>query len=235
MARLPDLEALAAEHGLKIASIADLIEYRRRTERLVECTSSVKLPTPHGEFELHLYESPVTGEAHLALTVGPLGPGRSGCEGPALVRVHSQCLTGDVFDSLRCDCGAQLEGAMCQIAESGCGALLYLRQEGRGIGLENKLRAYALQEARGLDTVEANLELGFPPDLRSYGIGAQILHDLGVRRMRLLTNNPRKVVGLTGWGLEIIERVAIEVAACEHNRGYLAAKRSRLGHMLGDG
>jgi len=232
MARLPDLVEFAREHDIKIASVADIIEHRRRTERLVECTSTVKLPSRWGDFDLHLYESAVTGESHLALTVGALGAGRDGCESPALVRVHSQCLTGDVFHSKRCDCGEQLDAAMKQIAESGCGALVYLRQEGRGIGLENKIRAYALQE-HGRDTVDANIELGFPADLRDYGIGAQILHDLGVRKMRLLTNNPRKLVGLTGYGLEIIERVPIEVCPGEHNQDYLDTKRTRLGHLLG--
>ena len=163
--------------------------------------------------------------------MGALEPGGPGRDGPTLVRVHSECLTGDVFRSLRCDCGDQLHAAMRCIQEAGSGVLLYLRQEGRGIGLENKLRAYALQE-KGRDTVDANIELGFPPDLRNYGIGAQILHDLGVRKMRLLTNNPRKIVGLTGYGLEVVERVPIEVGATEHNREYLAAKRTRLGHML---
>jgi 3,4-dihydroxy 2-butanone 4-phosphate synthase/GTP cyclohydrolase II len=233
MARMPDLEAFAAAHGMKIGAVADIIEHRRRTERLVTCTASLKLPTIHGDFNLHLYEDSTVGEAHLALTVGNLGPGRDGCSEPALVRVHSQCLTGDVFGSLRCDCGDQLKTAMDQISSSGCGVLLYLRQEGRGIGLENKLRAYALQE-QGRDTVDANLELGFAPDLRQYGIGAQILHDLGVRQMRLLTNNPRKIVGLTGYGLEVVERVPLEIKPCEHNRDYLATKKARLGHLLGD-
>jgi 3,4-dihydroxy 2-butanone 4-phosphate synthase/GTP cyclohydrolase II len=235
MARMPDLEEFAAVHELKIAAVADLIEHRRRMEKLVTCTTSVHLPTTHGDFDLHLYESTVTDESHLALTVGDLGPGRtSGCKAPALVRVHSQCLTGDVFGSCRCDCGQQLNTAMAQIHQSGCGALLYLRQEGRGIGLENKLRAYALQE-KGRDTVDANLDLGFAPDLRNYGIGAQILHDLGIRRIRLLTNNPRKIIGLNGYGLEVIERVPLVVDACEHNRTYLDTKKTRLGHLLGDG
>ena len=234
MARLPDLQAFAAEHGMKIASVAQIIEHRRKTEKLVKCTSKVKLPTEFGEFDLYLYETELTGESQLALTVAPIAPGRIGCHPPTLVRVHSECLTGDVFHSLRCDCGDQLHAAMRQIQETGCGALLYLRQEGRGIGLENKLKAYALQE-QGRDTVDANLELGFPPDLRNNGIGAQILHDLGIRKMRLLTNNPRKIVGLTGYGLEVVERVPIEIGATEHNREYLAAKRTRLGHLLGDG
>jgi len=233
MARLPDLVEFAKEHDLKIASVADIIGHRRRTEKLVERTSTVKLPSVYGDFDLHLYESAVTGESHIALTVGELGTGRGACGKPALVRVHSQCLTGDVFHSRRCDCGEQLEAAMGKIAESGCGALVYLRQEGRGIGLENKIRAYALQE-EGRDTVDANLELGFPADLRDYGIGAQILHDLGVREMRLLTNNPRKLVGLTGYGLEVVERVPLEISPCEHNRSYLDAKRTRLGHLLGE-
>jgi len=232
MARLPDLVEFAREHDIKIASVADIIEHRRRTEKLVECTTTVKLPSRWGDFDLHLYEPEVTGESHVALTVGELGPGNPCCEIPALVRVHSQCLTGDVFQSRRCDCGEQLESAMRAISMSGCGALVYLRQEGRGIGLENKIRAYVLQE-HGRDTVDANLELGFPADLRDYGIGAQILHDLGVRKMRLLTNNPRKLVGLTGYGLEVVERVPIEVCPGEHNQDYLDTKRTRMGHLLG--
>ena len=233
MARMPDLEAFAAEHGVRIATVADLIEYRRKNEKLVECTTAVKLPTKHGQFDLYLYTSSITGESHLALTRGPLGPGEAACDEPALVRVHSQCLTGDVFGSCRCDCGDQLDAAMKLIDEAGRGVLLYLRQEGRGIGLENKIKAYALQE-KGRDTVDANLDLGFPADLRDYGIGAQILHDLGIRKIRLLTNNPRKIIGLTGYGLEVVERVPLEVPACEHNRTYLATKRTRLGHLLAD-
>lgn len=235
MARLPDLEKFAAGHGVKIASVRDIIEHRSRTERLVSCEASVKLPTEYGDFDMHLYTSPemfMTGGGHVALTVGPFGPGARGVEEPVLVRVHSECLTGDVFRSMRCDCGAQLEAATRRVQEERCGVVLYLRQEGRGIGLENKLRAYHLQEEKGLDTVDANLELGFPPDLRDYGIGAQILYDLGVRKMRLLTNNPRKIVGLSGYGLEIAERVPLEVPPSEHNREYLEAKRLRLGHLL---
>jgi len=232
MARMADLEEFAARHGLKMAAIADLIEYRRRTEKLVNCTVSVKLPTRFGQFDLHLYEVPITGESHLALTAGPLGPGRPECASSVLVRVHSQCLTGEVFRSLRCDCGDQLDEALRKVSEAGCGVVLYLRQEGRGIGLENKLRAYALQE-HGRDTVDANLELGFAADLRDYGIGAQILRDLGVRKMRLMTNNPRKIVGLAGHGLEVVERVSLEVPAGKFNKDYLAAKRTKLGHLLG--
>lgn len=235
MARLPDLEKFAAGHGVKIASVRDVIEYRSRTERLVSCEASVKLPTEYGEFDMHLYTSPevfMAGRGHVALSVGPFGPGARGVEEPVLVRVHSECLTGDVFRSMRCDCGAQLEAATRRVQEERCGVVLYLRQEGRGIGLENKLRAYHLQEEKGLDTVDANLELGFPPDLRDYGIGAQILYDLGVRKMRLLTNNPRKIVGLSGYGLEIAERVPLEVPPSEHNKEYLAAKRTKLGHLL---
>ncbi len=233
MARLPDLEVFAEEHGLKIGSVEQIIEYRRKTERLVECQTSVKMPTFHGEFDLHLYHSDITGESHLALVLGGFTPGGKPCDEPVLVRVHSECLTGDVFGSLRCECGAQLSAAMRAVAHEGKGAVLYMRQEGRGIGLEAKLKAYSLQQ-NGFDTVEANEELGFAADLRDYGIGAQMLIDLGVRKMRLLTNNPRKVVGLAGYGLDIVERVPLEVGRDEANVNYLRTKKEKLGHLLGE-
>ena len=226
MARLPELEQFAAQHGLKIISVADLIAYRRRHEKLVRRVAQTSLPTQHGRFTAIAYENLINGEHHLALVMGDVADGR-----PVLVRVHSECLTGDVFGSLRCDCGAQLAMAMRMVAQEGRGVVLYMRQEGRGIGLLNKLRAYELQD-QGLDTVEANQRLGFPPDLRDYGIGAQILADLGVRRIRLLTNNPRKVVGLAGHGLEVVERVPIAIPPNEQNRAYLRAKREKLGHLL---
>jgi len=226
MARLPRLEKVARELGLHIVTIADLIAYRRRNEKLVEKVQSIHFPTEHGEFTLHLYKSLASGKSHIALTKGEIEH-----DEPTLVRVHSQCLTGDVFGSLRCDCGAQLIHAMDQIERAGRGVLVYMNQEGRGIGLENKIRAYALQD-QGHDTVEANEALGFPADLRDYGLGAQILADLGVGKIRLLTNNPRKVVGLTAYGLEIVDRVPIEILANDINRRYLTAKRDKLGHLL---
>jgi len=227
MARLPQLERFAAEHGLRIISVAQLIEYRRRHEKLVRRVASAHLPTSIGEFEAIAYENTISGEHHLALVMGaPFTP-----DEPTLVRVHSECLTGDALGSLRCDCGEQLRAAMRAIAQEGRGVLLYMRQEGRGIGLLNKLRAYELQD-QGLDTVEANERLGFPADLRDYGIGAQILYDLGVRRLRLLTNNPRKIVGLRGYGLEVVERVPLEIPPTETNRDYLRAKKEKLGHLL---
>jgi 3,4-dihydroxy 2-butanone 4-phosphate synthase/GTP cyclohydrolase II len=226
MARLPRLREIAAELGLKMVTIADLIAYRRRTDRLIERVESIHFPTEYGEFTLHLYRSLASGHNHIALVKGEIRG-----EVPALVRVHSQCFTGDVFGSLRCDCGAQLHQAMMMIEKAGSGVLLYMNQEGRGIGLENKIRAYALQDA-GHDTVEANEALGFPADLRDYGVGAQILADVGVVKMKLLTNNPKKVVGLESHGLDVVDRVPIEIVANDVNRGYLAAKRDKLGHLL---
>ncbi len=237
MARLPDLRDYCRTHNLKLCSIADLIEYRRRTEKLVQREIALKLPTEYGEFDLIAYTSIVDQEPHLALTLGGVGvvDGTGTvpcCEAPILVRMHSECLTGDALHSAKCDCGPQLAYAMKQVAEAGRGVIVYMRQEGRGIGLLNKLRAYKLQQEEGLDTVEANQRLGFAPDLRHFGIGAQILHDLGVRHIRLLTNNPRKVIGLDGYGLKIVERVPIVMVPGEHNRGYLNTKKAKLGHLL---
>ncbi|MEE9269655.1 MAG: bifunctional 3,4-dihydroxy-2-butanone-4-phosphate synthase/GTP cyclohydrolase II [Candidatus Krumholzibacteria bacterium] len=226
MARLPRLGRIAVEHNLKIVTIQALIEYRRRTEKLVSRTAHTELPTRYGTFTLYLYKSEIDDARHVALVRGDIGG-----DEPTLVRVHSECLTGDVFGSMRCDCGSQLGTALSQIENAGRGVLLYMRQEGRGIGLENKIKAYALQE-HGRDTVEANEELGFAPDLRDYGIGAQILADLGIKKMRLLTNNPKKVVGLKAYGIEIVERVPVEVSANENNIGYLSTKRDKLGHIL---
>ena len=225
MARVGDLGEYQRTHGLKACTIAQIIEYRRRTEKLVEREETVDMPTDYGEFDCHLYRVLTDGSHHLALTRGEIDP-----EQPVLVRVHSECLTGDVFGSRRCDCGGQLQTALKRIAEDG-GVLLYLRQEGRGIGLAAKIRAYKLQE-NGLDTVEANEKLGFGSDLRHYGMGAQILHDLGVRKIRLLTNNPKKVVGLEGYGLEIVDQVPIRAEANPHNQRYLDTKRDKLGHTL---
>ncbi|VTT98419.1 -dihydroxy-2-butanone 4-phosphate synthase : 3,4-dihydroxy-2-butanone 4-phosphate synthase OS=Thermodesulfobacterium commune DSM 2178 GN=HL41_00245 PE=4 SV=1: DHBP_synthase: GTP_cyclohydro2 [Gemmataceae bacterium] len=236
MARLPDLRTFCATHGLKMCTIADLIEHRRRREKLVRREIALKLPTDFGEFDLFAYTSMVDQEPHLALTLG--GIGVAGADGvpvqvePALVRMHSECLTGDVLHSAKCDCGPQLQYAMQQVAAAGRGVIVYMRQEGRGIGLLNKLKAYKLQQEEGLDTVEANRRLGFAPDLRHFGIGAQILHDLGVRDIKLLTNNPRKVIGLEGYGLRIVERVPIQMVPGDHNRDYLATKKAKLGHLL---
>jgi 3,4-dihydroxy 2-butanone 4-phosphate synthase/GTP cyclohydrolase II len=225
MARLPYLERFAKKHDIRIVSIADIIAYRRQYERMVERVAEARLPTPYGTFTVFAYRSVRDADDHLALVIGEVD------EDPILVRVHSECITGDIFGSLRCDCGMQIQMAMEAIAKEGKGILLYMRQEGRGIGLHNKIRAYALQDS-GLDTVEANLELGFGPDLRWYGIGAQILADIGVKKMRLLTNNPKKVVGLDLYGLEIVERVPIIATANDENRKYLQTKSDKLGHIL---
>ena len=228
MARLPELARVASLHGLKLISIADLIQFRRRRERLVHRVADARIPTEHGEFRAYAYESKVDGRTHVALVMGDVGDGER-----ILVRVHSECLTGDVFGSLRCDCGDQLEHAIETIAKEGRGVVLYIRgHEGRAIGLSHKLRAYQLQEQEGLDTVEANEELGFPADPRDYGIGAQILADLGVCSMRLLTNNPAKRAGLEGYGLSIVERVPLETEPRAENIGYLRTKREKLGHIL---
>ena len=227
MARLPELTRVADEHGLKIISIADLIEHRRRREHLVQRTADARIPTEHGEFTAYTYESLVDGMVHVALVLGEVGDGER-----ILVRVHSECLTGDVFGSMRCDCGGQLHGAIGQVGKEGRGVVLYIRgHEGRAIGLTHKLRAYRLQE-QGRDTVEANVELGFQADPRNYGIGAQILVDLGVRSMRLLTNNPAKRAGLEGYGLSILERVPLETRPTALNIGYLRTKAAKLGHLL---
>ncbi len=227
MARVPDLIEFAKKHNLKIITIADLIKYRLKKETLVERVASAHLPTPWGVFKIHAYRHKLTGEEQVALTMGEWKE-----DEPVLVRVHSECLTGDVFRSLRCDCRPQLEKALEMIAKEGKGVLVYiLGHEGRGIGIANKIKAYELQE-KGYDTVEANEKLGYPPDLRDYGIGAQILRDLGVRKMRLMTNNPRKIVALEGFGLEIVERVPIKIEPNEHNKVYLQAKKDKLGHLF---
>jgi 3,4-dihydroxy 2-butanone 4-phosphate synthase/GTP cyclohydrolase II len=226
MSRLPQLLKFAKKHKLKICAVADLIEYRRTREKLVERVEVVKMPTDYGDFDLHLYRSKVDGQHHLALVRGDIAGKKD-----VLVRVHSECLTGDVFGSRRCDCGPQLHQAMKQVSEAGRGVILYMRQEGRGIGLAPKILAYKLQE-QGLDTVEANEKLGYGMDLREYGLGAQILVDLGLKTIRLLTNNPKKVVGLEGYGLKITEQVPIKIKSNPHNERYLKTKREKLGHLL---
>ena len=226
MARLPELRVFAKEHGLKMMSIADLIQYRRRRERLIDFIEEVELPTSYGHFKLRLYTSSPDGLDHLALIKGNVTD-----EPPPLVRVHSECLTGDVFGSARCDCGNQLHAAMRMVEKEGRGVILYMRQEGRGIGLANKLHAYKLQE-NGFDTVEANIKLGFPADMRDYGVGAQILADIGLRRIRLITNNPKKLVGLQGYGLEVVERVPVVFEPGDFNRRYLETKKTKMGHLI---
>jgi 3,4-dihydroxy 2-butanone 4-phosphate synthase/GTP cyclohydrolase II len=226
MARLPRLQEYGREHGFGVLTVADLIAYRMKTEQLVERVAGPKLPTKYGSFRIHGYRNKVTGEEHIALVMGTIEP-----DEPVLVRVHSQCLTGDIFTSTRCDCGVQLDVAMQRIAEEGKGVLLYLLQEGRGIGLFNKLRAYELQD-QGEDTVDANLHLGFKADSRDYGTGAQILVDLGALRLRLMTNNPKKYTAMRGFGLEIVERVPLEVPPNESNRSYLQTKKEKMGHLL---
>ena len=227
MARLPDLEVFASRHGLKIGTIAELIKYKMMNQTLVRKVTEAKLPTRYGgEFTLIAYDNDVDDKEHLAFVKGEIGP-----DDAVLVRVHSECLTGDVFGSMRCDCGDQLRTAMSMIEQEGKGVLLYMRQEGRGIGLTNKIKAYKLQD-EGKDTVEANEALGFSPDLRDYGIGAQILHDLGVHKMKLITNNPKKIIGLEGYGLSVVERVPLEMCPTEDNIHYLRTKREKLGHIL---
>jgi len=227
MARMPSLEKVSKEHGIGICTIADLIEYRMRTESFVHRAVETVIPTGHaGKFKVIVYENDMEDIQNIALVKGEINP-----EKPILVRVHSECLTGDIFGSLRCDCGDQLHKAMEMMDKEGAGVLLYIRQEGRGIGLVNKLKAYVLQD-QGLDTVEANEELGFKPDLRNYGIGAQVLVDLGVRKMKLITNNPKKMIGLQGYGLSIVEQVPIEIKPNKYNKGYLECKKLKMGHLL---
>jgi len=227
MARMPDLEIFAKEHKLKIVTIADLIDYRMQNESLIKRMAEATLPTSFGgDFKMIVYENEVDDWQHIALVKGDIKE-----DDEVLVRVHSECLTGDLFGSLRCDCGDQLHRAMNMVEKEGKGIIVYMRQEGRGIGLVNKIKAYALQE-QGKDTVEANIELGFKPDLRDYGIGAQILADLGVRKMRLLTNNPKKIVGLEGYGIEVVKRVPIEIDPNENNIHYMKTKKKKMGHLL---
>lgn len=228
MARVDSLEVFGKKHGLKILSIAQIIAHRRRNEKLVERVAEARLPTKYGEFKAIAYRSAVDPGEHIALTIGEWTK-----DAPVMVRIHSECLTGDVFGSIRCDCGEQIELALNILAKGGHGVFLYMRQEGRGIGLHNKIKAYSLQD-KGLDTVDANQSLGFEPDMRHYGIGAQILQDLGVKQLRLLTNNPRKLVGLAGFDLEIVERVPVEASVNDENREYLRTKKARMGHILGN-
>ena len=228
MARMPSLEQFSQEHGIGICTIADLVEYRTRTENFVHRAAETTIPTQYGgDFKIIAYTNDIDDLTHVAMVKGDIDP-----ENPVLVRVHSECLTGDIFGSMRCDCGDQMHKAMSMMDKEGSGVLLYLRQEGRGIGLINKLKAYDLQQNHGLDTVEANRQLGFKDDLRDYGIGAQILVDLGVKKMRLITNNPKKMVGLEGYGLRIVEQVPIEIPPNDHNRGYLECKKLKMGHLL---
>ena len=228
MARMPTLEQFSEEHGIGICTIADLVEYRTRTENFVHRAAETTIPTQYGgDFKIIAYTNDIDDLTHVAMVKGDIDP-----ENPVLVRVHSECLTGDIFGSMRCDCGDQMHKAMSMMDKEGCGVLLYLRQEGRGIGLINKLKAYDLQQNHGLDTVEANRQLGFKDDLRDYGIGAQMLVDLGVKKMRLITNNPKKMVGLEGYGLRIVEQVPIEIPPNDHNRGYLECKKLKMGHLL---
>ncbi|MGJ9384888.1 bifunctional 3,4-dihydroxy-2-butanone-4-phosphate synthase/GTP cyclohydrolase II [Salipaludibacillus sp. CF4.18] len=226
MARVPDLHKIALEHNLKMITIKDLIKYRNRKDKLVQQEVEINLPTDFGDFKAFGYSNVVDGKEHVAIVKGEIGG-----EKPTLVRVHSECLTGDVFGSQRCDCKPQLHAALAQIEEAGSGVVLYMRQEGRGIGLLNKMRAYKLQE-EGYDTVQANEKLGFAPDLRDYGIGAQILRDLGIRKMKLLTNNPRKITGLSGYDLEIVDRIALQMPQTKNNENYLKTKKEKLGHYL---
>lgn len=229
MARVPQLTEFIKKHDLKMCTVADLIQYRRRTEKLVHRSPMVKLPTRYGDFNLIVYRSDIDPLPHLALCKGDVG--KKKIAEPVLVRIHSQCITGDIFHSKRCDCGQQLEQAMAMVEKEGQGAIIYLRQEGRGIGLENKAKAYQLQE-EGLDTVEANEELGFPPDMRDYGIGAQIINDLGLSKLRIITNNPMKMVALEGYGIQIVERVPIEIPPTDENLKYLKTECEKLGHLL---